>query len=350
VLTEVITVLTDRQLLILQVIIDEFIHSAQPVGSRSLSKKEEISFSSATIRNEMSDLEELGFIEKTHTSSGRIPSDKGYRYYVDHLLAPQKLNHQEVHKVKSIFAERIYELEKIVQKSARILSELTNYTAIALGPAVMENKLKKIQIVPLNKQTAVAIIVTDSGHVQNRMFQLPETIDSSELEKLANILNDRLAGASIESLNEKIYKEVAILLRQHINNYDFILHSIADTLKLPSHEKLFFGGKTNMLSQPEFNDLEKIKSLMTMIEQEDSIYDLISNNKAGINVKIGRENNNSAMENCSLITASYSIGTEKLGSISILGPTRMEYSRVISLLDYISRDLTSVLTKLYQSN
>ncbi|QED48696.1 heat-inducible transcriptional repressor HrcA [Cytobacillus dafuensis] len=342
--------LTDRQLLIFQVIVDDFIQSAQPVGSRSLSKKDKIAFSSATIRNEMADLEELGFIEKTHTSSGRIPSERGYRYYVDHLLSPQQLNQHEVHELKSIFAERIFELEKIVQKSAKILSELTNYTSIVLGPAVKDNKLKKIQIVPLNNQTAIAIIVTDSGLVENRMFQLPESMDANELEKLVNILNDRLSGVPIESLNDKMYKEVAILLRQHINNYDYILHSIADSLKIPVHEKLFFGGKSNMLSQPEFHDLDKIKSLMQMIEQEDSIYDLIRKNKTGINIKIGKENKNSAMENCSLITATYSIGTEQLGTIAILGPTRMEYSRVISLLDYISTDLSSVLTKLYQRN
>ncbi|WP_066293269.1 heat-inducible transcriptional repressor HrcA [Bacillus sp. FJAT-29937] len=341
--------LTDRQLLIFQVIVDDFIQSAQPVGSRSLSKKDKISFSSATIRNEMSDLEELGFIEKTHTSSGRIPSEKGYRYYVDHLLSPQKLNQQDIHKLKSVFAERIFELEKIVQRSAKILSELTNYTSIVLGPAVKDNKLKRIQIIPLNNQTAIAIIVTDSGHVENRMFQLPETMDSGNLEKLVNILNDRLAGAPIESLNEKIYKEVAILLRQHISNYDYILHSIAETLKIPAHEKLFFGGKSNMLSQPEFHDIEKIKSLMDMIEHEDSIYELIRKNKSGINIKIGKENNNTAMENCSLISATYSMGAEQLGTIAILGPTRMEYSRVISLLDYISTDLSAVLTKLYQS-
>ena len=169
--------LTDRQLLILQVIVDDFIQFAQPVGSRSLAKKPEISLSSATIRNEMADLEELGFIEKTHTSSGRIPSEKGYRYYVDHLLSPQKLGQQDIHTIKSIFAERIYEMEKIVQKSARILSELTNYTAIVLGPDVKENKLRKIQIVPLNKETAVAIIITDTGHVENKVVQLPEVIE-----------------------------------------------------------------------------------------------------------------------------------------------------------------------------
>nr|WP_197969864.1 heat-inducible transcriptional repressor HrcA [Mesobacillus harenae] len=336
-------------MLILQVIVDDFIRSAQPVGSRSLSKKEEISFSPATIRNEMADLEELGFIEKTHTSSGRIPSEKGYRYYVDHLLLPEQLGHSDVHKVKSVFAERIYELEKIVQRSAKILSELTNYTSIVLGPAVKDNKLKKIQIVPLNKETAIAIIVTDTGHVENKIFQFPASLDSGEMEKLANILNDRLAGVPLVDLTNKIYKEVAVLLRLHISNYDLMLHAIADTLKMPGHEKLFFGGKTNMLSQPDFSDINKLRGLMNMIEHEDSLYKLIREKKSGISIKIGRENENSAMEDCSLITATYSIGTEQLGTVAILGPTRMEYSRVISLLQLISTDLSRVLTDLYQN-
>src|SRR5574342_1133332 len=332
--------LTDRQLLILQVIVDDFIHSAQPVGSRSLSKKEEISLSSATIRNEMADLEELGYIEKTHTSSGRVPSEKGYRYYVDHLLSPQVLNQQDVSIIQSIFAEKIYEFEKIIQRSAKILSELTNYTSIVLGPAVSINKLKKIQIIPLNKETAVAIFVTDTGHVENRSFSLPASIDASDLEKTVNILNDRLAGVSLEDLNDKIYKEVAFLLRQHIQNYDLMLHTIGESFRMPTNEKLFFGGKTNMLSQPEFHDISKIRSLLTMIDQEEWIYNLIRKEPAGINIKIGRENNISAMDNCSLITATYSVGVEKLGTIAILGPTRMEYSRVIGLLQLLSNDLT----------
>lgn len=341
--------LTDRQVLILQVIVDDFIRSAQPIGSRSLSKKDEITFSSATIRNEMADLEELGFIEKTHTSSGRIPSEKGYRFYVDNLLLPQKLNTSDMATVKSIFAERIYELEKIVQKSAKILSEMTNYTSIVLGPAVKDHKLKKLQIVPINQDTAIAIIITDTGHVENRMFHFPTSIDPSDVEKMVNILNERLAGVPLTNLNSKIYKEIAVLLRQHISSYDMLLDTIIDTFNMPAHEKVFFGGKTNILSQPEFNDVVKIRNLMNMIEQEDGIYQLIKKNGAGLNVKIGTENNNSAMENCSLITATYAMGAEKLGTIAVLGPTRMEYSRVISLLQLISNDLTKVLTELYQN-
>ncbi|MDP4083454.1 MAG: heat-inducible transcriptional repressor HrcA [Bacillota bacterium] len=341
--------LTDRQLLILQVIVDDFIRSAQPVGSRSLSKKKEISFSSATIRNEMADLEELGFIEKTHTSSGRVPSESGYRYYVDHLLAPQVLNQQEIAVLKSVFAEKIFEFEKIIQKSAKILSELTNYTSIVLGPAVSINKLKRIQIIPLNRETATAIFVTDTGHVENRTFHLPASIDASELEKTVNILNERLLDVPLDELNNKIYKEVASLLRQHIENVDLMMYTIAETFKMPINEKLFFGGKTNILSQPEFHDVKKIRALLNMIEQEERVSELIRKNSAGIHVKIGRENQNVAMEDCSLITATYSIGTEKLGTIAILGPTRMEYSRVISLLQFLSKDLSTVLTKLYQN-
>lgn len=343
-------VLTDRQLLILKVIVDDFIRSAQPVGSRSLSKKEEISFSSATVRNEMADLEDLGFLEKTHTSSGRVPSEKGYRYYVDHLLSPQKLNQHDVSIIQSLFAERIFEFEKIIQKSAKILSELTNYTSIVLGPAASINKLRKIQIIPLNKETAVAIFVTDTGHVENRTFYLPPSVDASDLEKTVNILNERLTNVPLEELTGKIYKEVALLLKQHIHNYDFMMKTITESLKMPVNEKLFLGGKTNMLSQPEFHDLSKIRGLLTMIDQEEWLYNLIRKESEGLNVKIGRENEISAMENCSLITATYSVGAEKLGTIAILGPTRMEYSRVISLLQLLSKDLSSVLTKLYQNN
>ncbi|RIW37764.1 heat-inducible transcriptional repressor HrcA [Bacillus salacetis] len=341
--------LTDRQLLILQVIIDDFIRSAQPVGSRSLSKKEEISFSSATIRNEMADLEEFGFIEKPHTSSGRIPSEKGYRYYVDHLLSPAQLKTKDVKTIRSIFAERIYEMEKVVERSAKILSELTNYTAIVLGPQVKENKLKKIQIIPISQETAVAIIITDTGHVQNRMFTIPQAVKPGDLEKLVNILNERLTGVPMTELNDKIFKEVAQLLKQHIENYDLMMHSLVNTMDLPVSEKLFFGGKTNMLNQPEFNDVHKVRLLLNMIEQEDGIYDMIKHLPNGLNVKIGKENNVTAMENCSLITASYSVADEQVGSIAILGPTRMEYSRVISLLNFLSDDMSKALTKLYQS-
>ncbi|APH04324.1 heat-inducible transcriptional repressor HrcA [Bacillus weihaiensis] len=339
--------LTDRQLLILQVIIDDFIHSAQPVGSRTLAKKDEITFSSATIRNDMADLEDLGFIEKTHSSSGRVPSEKGYRYYVDHMLSPQRLTKMEVSQIKSIYAEKIFELEKVVQKSAQILSDLTNYTSIVLGPKVNDNRLKRIQIVPINPETAVAIIVTNTGHVENRTITFPDSINPSDIEKMVNILNERLSGVPLIELQDKIFKEVVTVLKNHLDHYDTFLKVMAGSLTMDSSEKIYFGGKTNMLSQPEFTDIGRIRSLLTMIEQEKELYGLLKTNSAGISIKIGKENDNSAMENCSLITATYSLGNQQLGTIAVLGPTRMEYSRVISLLTRMTKDLSKTLTSLY---
>ncbi|SFJ35498.1 MULTISPECIES: heat-inducible transcriptional repressor HrcA [unclassified Bacillus (in: firmicutes)] len=340
--------LTERQLLILQAIIDDFIGSAQPVGSRTLAKKEEITFSSATIRNEMADLEEFGFIEKTHSSSGRVPSEKGYRFYVDHLLAPQHLPSEDVVQIKDLFAQRVFEAEKLAQQSAQILSELTNYTAIVLGPKVSANKLRNVQILPLGHQTAVAIIVTDTGHVQSKTITVPESVDLQDLEKMVNILNDKLSGVPMSELHNKIFKEIVMVLRQYVHNYDSVMKMLDGTFQFPLSEKVYFGGKTNMLAQPEFHDIQKVRSLFNMIENEDAFYDILKSKQIGIQVKIGRENSSAVMENCSLISATYSIGDEQLGTIAILGPTRMQYSRVISLLQLFTKQFTDGLNGLYK--
>ncbi|EMT47093.1 MULTISPECIES: heat-inducible transcriptional repressor HrcA [Anoxybacillus] len=341
--------LTDRQLLILKVIVDEFIRSGHPVGSRTLSKKEDITFSSATIRNEMADLEELGFIEKTHISSGRVPSQKGYRYYVDHLLPPVRLTSEDIQTIQSIFHEQIYELEKLIQKSAQILSDLTNYTTVVLGPSVKEHKLKTIQIIPLHAETAVAIIVTDTGYVEKHVVTLPPSIAPSDVEKMVNILNERLTGVPLDELTNKIQTEVAHIFREHIENYDHMLRMLASSLDLNAPAQMFLSGKMNMLRQPEFSDIDKLRALFNVIEHEKEFYRLLRKHKQqGVQVKIGTENDVEGMENCSLITATYSVGGEKLGTIAVLGPTRMEYSRVISLLNLVANDLSKVLTMWYQ--
>lgn len=341
--------LSERQLLVLQIIIDDFIHSAQPVGSRTLSKKKEITFSSATIRNDMADLEELGYIEKTHSSSGRVPSEKGYRFYVDHLLAPQHLPYDEIAQVRNLFDEKMLEMESIAQQSAQILSDLTNYTAIVLGPKVTENKLKRVQIIPLGNESAVAIIVTDSGHVQSRTITIPASMHMNDLEKMVNILNEKLAGTLISDVHYKLHQEISYVLRQHIQNFDQAMKLLDGTLTFPISEKIYFGGKTNILTQPEFNDINKVRSLLNMIEHEQEFYQLLRNKKLGIQVKIGHENKSSAIEDCSLITAAYSFDDELLGTFAILGPTRMNYSRVISILELFSSQLSTVFLRLNQS-
>ncbi|WP_163537799.1 heat-inducible transcriptional repressor HrcA [Gracilibacillus sp. YIM 98692] len=339
--------LTERQLQVLQVIIDEFIHTAQPIGSRAIAKKEDISFSPATIRNEMADLEDLGFIEKTHTSSGRIPSEKGYRFYVDHLLSPSRLSRQEMTVIADTFQREMIEFEKVVQKSARVLSDLTNYTSIILGPRVFETTLKQIQIISLSDQAAVAILVTSTGHVENRYFNVPASMNASDLEKLVNILNERLTGVPIIQLQEKLYGEVAELLLKHSSDFEATYNYLKAALLEEQPVKLYMDGKTNILLQPEFNDVHKIQALYSVMEQEEEMANILRTSGEGIKVSIGQENQLDEMQDCSLITATYSLGEKQMGTIALLGPTRMEYSRVISLLNVLSKRLTNTFHSWY---
>lgn len=339
--------LTERQLLILQVIVDDFITTALPVGSRSISKKDAVTFSSATVRNEMADLEELGFIEKTHSSSGRIPSEKGYRFYVDHLLNPLRLSEQEVSTIQDAFTDKMLEFEQVVQKSAGILSELTNYTSIILGPEVFETKLKQLQIVPLNDQSAIAILVTNTGHVEHRAFNVPTEVSASDLEKMVNILNARLRGVPLVQLHEMLYREIGDLLRAHTDQYEQAFAYLRAALVEEQPTKLYIGGKTNILMQPEFRDLDKVRSLYATIEKESEMADLLRSDDEGIRVRIGHENPFDAMQHCSLITASYRLGNDQIGTIALLGPTRMEYNRMFSLMNVLSKHMTSTFRGWY---
>lgn len=336
--------LTNRQLQILQVIVDDFVTSAQPVGSRQISKKDWITSSPATIRNEMADLEELGFIEKTHTSSGRVPSEKGYRFYVDHLLQPISMSTREIGLFQSIFKNQIVEMEQVIRESANILSDLTSYTTILLGPNVSKHRVKRFQIVPLSEQTAVAIIVTDNGHVENRTITLPQGFVLSDIEKTVNILNERLVGVSLLELQSRLELETFYVLRQHVNTADSFIQSLRNVATFQNEGKIYFGGKTNMLNQPEFHDLNKVRALMEMMEKESQVISLFHPEDTGIHIRIGSENNHLVMDDLSVITASYSIGNDQEGSIAIIGPKRMDYQRVVSLLDVMRSGLSRALS------
>lgn len=340
--------LTERQLLILHAIVDDYIRSAEPVGSRSISKREDITFSPATIRNDMADLEELGFLEKPHSSAGRIPSQKGYRFYVDHLLLPHHLTNSERLDIRSGFDERIRELEEVIQHSARVLSSMTSYISVVLGPEMFETSLTSIQIIPLSKGSATVIVVTDTGHVESQTIAIPDGIEAAELERTVNILNERLKGVPLYKLRKKLQYEVADVLRLHVRNYEHVMNLLMASFEMEKHEKLFYSGKTNLLTQPEFKDVEKIRMLLNMLEEDATMLQILKTPHTGVQVKIGEENQLEAFDHCSLITATYSIGGKQMGTIGILGPTRMEYRRVIGVVDTLSKDLTKLLTNLYR--
>lgn len=334
--------LTERELLILQTIIDDFIDTAHPVGSRAISKKENISISAATIRNVMADLQDMDLLEKTHSSSGRVPSEKGYRYYVDHVISPT-IKEIEGDIIKNLMQDELLEYEQIVQMSADVLSQLTNYTTIILGTNVENTRLKQIQIVTLSAQAAVAILVTDSGHVEHKGFTIPPGINAADIEKMVNILNDRLVGVPITQLTYKLKTEVHALLRKHIQNYESMGQYLKHALTFEDTAKLYVGGQSNVLIQPEFKDVDKVYGFYNLMENEDALIELLKDSRTGVTVTIGEENENEAIKHFSLITSAYTLGLDQLGTIALLGPTRMEYRKVITLLKGLSSEMSQLL-------
>lgn len=341
--------LTDRQLLILQVTVDDFIQTAQPVGSRQLSKKEEMPYSPATIRNEMADLEDMGFLEKTHTSSGRVPSQKGYRYYVDNMLSPNQLSSNEIAKLQSVFAERRVESEQLIRQSAEILAELTNYTTILLGDDVQRHRVRKFSMVPLSSENAVAIIVTDNGHVQNKLVNIPVEVRMEELERMVEEINSHVVGSYLFELPTILQRVMQSLIHQSHSRLVEVFESLTAQVGSGSEQKVIYGGKMQLFNQPEFSDWQKARNLLEFMHQLEEHPRLIVPHSSGLSIRIGSENEMDSMEACSIITATYSFGEQQKGQIAIIGPTRMDYRRVISLLDYVTGDMSAELAKIFNS-
>lgn len=336
--------LSERQRLILSAIVDDYIRSAEPVGSRSISKRGDVAYSPATIRNEMSDLEELGYLEQPHTSAGRIPSHKGYRYYVDHLVHVKEMTRKEVDRLKKFFAERMKQQEEVIRQVAMIVAEMTNYTSIVLEPELYNTSLKHMQIIPLNDNQAVAIVVTNTGHVENKLISLPQDVPVSEIEKLVNILNAKLSGVSMLQLSSKLYNELGAEIRKYVSRYEELIKLLDSAFMIEDENRVFLSGATNIMNQPEFRDVDKVKSLFTLLEEQDTLAKMLTSTETGIQVRIGTENNLDAINNCSLITATYSIDGQMLGTIGVLGPTRMEYGKVIGLMHYFTKEINNIIS------
>lgn len=340
--------LTERQQMILVAIVDNYIQLAEPVGSRTISKREDIGFSSATIRNEMADLEEMGYLEQPHTSAGRIPSNKGYRFYVDHLVRDPLRNTQEVHRIRRLFADQFFEFEQVMNHAANILSSITNYTSFVMGQEINHTRLKTIQLIPLNDHSAVLIMVTDKGKVESKTVIIPEGINRDDLEKIVNYLNTRLQGTSMVELRSRLQNEVAVEIQRYMQDYEQILQVLEDTFNKERDEQVFMKGTTNILMQPEFRDMKKVREILNLFERNEVLIRILGSRKDGIEVRIGTENHEQAISNCSVITATYHFDDKPVGTVGILGPTRMEYAKVISILHSLSGNMTRVLQNIYK--
>lgn len=329
--------LDDRKRRILRAIIDDYVNTAEPIGSRTIARKHELGLSSATIRNEMADLEELGYLSQLHTSSGRIPSDKGYRLYVDQLMNECELTQLEIESVKKYLSMRIDRLSQLVEAASVVISEITKYTSIVSMPEMKKSIIKAVQMVPVEVGRVLIVVVTNAGVVRNTIVKLLDVIPPEYLIKISNILNEKLSGFSIEQINLPLIKEIENLMEGSKNILMPILNGVSECIKQIDNSEVFSNGVTNILNFPEFRDVGKAKHFLDFLDAKESILKILMVNSkdANINIHIGAENNIEEIKDCSLITATYSVGDKVIGSMGIIGPTRMEYAKVVSSLNYI---------------
>ena len=332
--------MTERKCNILKIIVEEFIATAQPVGSKTLMDKFHLPFSSATIRNEMQELEENGYLEKPHTSAGRIPSAKGYRYYIEHLRSHTRKN-ELTSKLESVFDNRTLEIQEIIKETSQMLSQMTNLTSIVLGPKADEELLAKIQLVPINDSSAVVLIVTSKGYVEHRTFKIPDGCDSIDLQNCVDIMNDRLTGTPILEVNKKL-AIIAPIIADRVREHEQILKSFFDAFMKLTSERIKVYGQNNMFDMPEFTqDLNQLKT-MTEILSDDDIWRNLTN-RDGIAVKIGTENMIQELHNATIVTSQISVKGEDKGTIALIGPTRMDYDAVLDAVEFVTKKIQELM-------
>lgn len=337
-------ILDKRKIKILSAIIEDYIATAEPIGSRTIAKKYHIGISPATIRNEMADLEELGYISQPHTSAGRVPSNKGYRFYVDFLMPKQKLSPEEQILIGKLFKRRIGELEELVEEAAGVISKLTSYTTIILGPQLDTCGIKYIQISQLEEGKGLLIIVTDCGTISHNIIEIPRSLTESDLTKITNLLNDKLIGKTFSDISN----EMIDTIKSEIIEYDEVLNILLDVLMQSlddtcEQSKIVYSGSSKMLEYPEFKNVDKVKKFLTLLEQQVLLSKALktASKPDGIAVTIGTENPLEELQDYSLVTASFALDGKNLGICGIMGPTRMEYSKVVTVLkkftDYLNK-------------
>ena len=327
--------INQRQKDLLKYIVEDYIKTAHPIGSKSLCEK--LDCSSATIRNEMSYLEEIGLLEKTHTSSGRIPSEKGYRFYVDNIMKPKELTGEDVLKLQTIFRNNSLMLSDTILRSMEIISELTSYTAIVLGKSSKDNKVSKIEVVPLDENNFIAIIVTDKGHVEHKKMYLNEKINLNEIKSVVEIINKHIVGTPIDEVNQKLEYEVKPIIGDEIKQKEVLYNAFYNVFTDLRKANVKVNNASHMLKEPEFNDEDKIRKILEKFEDKDIVQGIEENDDGtGVHIYIGSENNFD--DDVTIIKTKYSVDGEE-GTIALVGPKRMEYDRATTLLNYIIENI-----------
>ena len=325
--------ISERQEKLLQLIIEDYIRTARPIGSKSLC--EILDCSSATIRNEMSYLEDIGLLEKTHISSGRVPSEKGYRYYVDHIMKPRELDISDALELQNVFNSNSIVLSDAISKSMEIISQMTNYTAVVLGSTSRENRVTKVEVVPIDSQNLIAIVITDKGHVEHKNVKLEEKVSVSEIKQTVDLINKLIIGVPINEVSDLLEYEIKPIIGQYVKQHEVLYNAFYSAFSDFSDNSFKMNGTKNILMQPEFNNTDKIRDIVSKFEDKEFI-NSIKEEDNGINIYIGSEN--SIDDDLTIIKTKYVINGEE-GTLALIGPKRMEYDRAITLLNYIKQNI-----------
>lgn len=336
--------LDNRKKKILQAIIEEYIETAEPVSSGSLVDKENLGVSSATIRNDMAELEKVGFLEKPHTSAGRVPSQKGYRYYVDELLREDKITAKEMQYIKSKLETKVNEIEDLTKIATSTLSEITHYTTVAIGPKVNKHEIADIKFVLLGSRVLMAVILTDSGIIRESIIKFDEDITQNQVDNLTYIFNSKLVGKPLEKLDGPLEEYIVSEIKAGVKVIRKIIEEINKLLQ--ENDKLYLEGANKSFDLPEFKKMDVARDFLNVLDAKDLVADVLNTGIAdNINVYIGDETEYDELKNFSIVTFNHLLEDKDIGTIGIIGPTRMDYSKVISVMKYISKKINEDFKK-----
>lgn len=333
--------LDERKTKILEAIIRNYLETGEPVGSRTISKYGELNVSSATIRNEMSDLEDLGYIVQPHTSSGRVPTDKGYRFYVDRLMVEKE---REVTELKELMIEKAEKTEQILKKVAKLLASNTNYATMISTPQYHRNKLKFIQLSHVDENQIVAVVVVEGNIVKNKVINVDEPIDNETMLKLNMLLNTNLNGLALEEINLGLITRLKEQAGIHSDLVNSVLDAVATAIHSDEDLEIYTSGATNIFKYPELSDSERASELINTLEEKNQLATLVTPEN-GIQVYIGNETPVQNMKDCSIVTTTYELSEGMKGTIGIIGPKRMDYEKVVDALQTITEQLDHVFKK-----
>ncbi len=332
--------LNERKLQILQAIVSDFIRSAEPVGSRTLSRKYGMGISPATIRNEMADLEEMGFLTHPYTSAGRVPSTKAYRLYVDDLMERHELDEEEKRRIRKQLNLKALELDRTMEHAARLLSELTNLTSFAVNQSQHEDYLKYVKIISVDENTVVLVLVSESGKVSNTTLKIKVAYKEDQLELLSKVMTYNYKGRKLtDILTMDIIRNFESDIEAMSRLAESIMPRFMKTLESMLDTELYLDGLMNIFTIPEYNDIEKAKLFLEMVNKKD-FTDILINRENGVIITIGDENADEIMRDCSLITATYAVNGKPVGKLGVIGPTRMQYNHVTSVIEYMTEHLS----------